>query len=188
MKYTDEINEISVSDVSGLLHSYFIFPSQMGTVIKTGGCQQDLVLAIMSKKKNLCVKYLICCIWQGMLLHSGSMLNKIVACEWWYYWKHELCRNIIFIFLSETYPRAVFGKRADLITVNFSNSSSTASIIQMPRTRILSQNLLSWRGFFYWHKWTLDKAPFWTWKYVFSNNTTIRITLWELKNIGPWLM
>lgn len=83
MKYTNEINEISVSDVSGVLRScYFIFPSQMGTVVKTGGCQQDLVLAIMSKNHHLRVKCLICCTWQGMLLPSGSMLNKIVACEW----------------------------------------------------------------------------------------------------------
>lgn len=36
------------------------------------------------------------------------------------------------IYFSETYPRAVLGKHADLVTRNFSNSSSTDSIIQMP--------------------------------------------------------
>lgn len=188
MKYTNEINEISVSDVSGVLRScYFIFPSQMGTVVKTGGCQQDLVLAIMSKNHHLRVKCLICCTWQGMLLPSGSMLNKIVACEWWYYWKHELCRNIIFIFLSETCPRAVLGKHADLITVNFSNSSSTASIIQMPRTRILGQNLLSWRVFL------IDVNELWT--RFLSEHGSMHLVITqllgshsELKNIGPWLM
>lgn len=127
----------------------------MGTVVKTGGCQKDLVLAITLKKKNLCVEYLFCCIWQGMLLPSGTILNKIGACEWWYYWKHEWCRNIIFMFLSETYPRAVLGKHADLITVNFSNSSSAASIIQMPSIGILGQNLLS---FFF----LIDISELWT--------------------------
>lgn len=34
------------------------------------------------KNKNVRVKYLICCIWQGKLLPSGSILNKIEACEW----------------------------------------------------------------------------------------------------------
>lgn len=43
---------LSVSDI--LLQScYFIFPSQMGAVVKTGVCQKDLVLAITSKK-NAC--------------------------------------------------------------------------------------------------------------------------------------
>lgn len=110
----------SVSDA--VLQSYFVFPSQRETVEKTEECQKDLVMATLLKK-NLHVKYLICFIWQRMLLSLGSILNKTGACEWWYYWKHELWRNEIFIFLSETYPRAVLGKHADLIIMNLSNSS-----------------------------------------------------------------
>lgn len=60
---------------------HFIFPSQMGTALKAGGCQKDLILSITLKKKNLRVKYLIRCTWQGMLPPSGSIFNKIEACE-----------------------------------------------------------------------------------------------------------
>lgn len=58
-----------------MLQSYFVFSSQRETVVKTEGYQKDLVMAIMLKK-NLHVKYLIYFIWLGMLLPSGSRLNK----------------------------------------------------------------------------------------------------------------
>lgn len=57
-----------------MLQSYFVFPSQRGAVVKTEGCQKDLVMALMLKK-NLHVKYPICFIWQGVLLPLGSRLN-----------------------------------------------------------------------------------------------------------------
>lgn len=60
---------------------HFIFTSQMGTALKARGCQKDLLLAVTPKKKNLHVKYLIRCIWQGMLPPSGSIFNKMEACE-----------------------------------------------------------------------------------------------------------
>lgn len=51
------------------------FSLPKGRLVKTEGCQKDLVMAIMLKK-NLHVKYLICFIWQGMLLPLGNKLNK----------------------------------------------------------------------------------------------------------------
>lgn len=49
---------LSVSDI--LLQSCFIFPSQMGAVVKTGVCQTDVVLAITSKKTAFEVADLFC--------------------------------------------------------------------------------------------------------------------------------
>lgn len=78
MKYIHEVNEVSVMSRCSLVISFSLL--RWG-LVKTGGCQKDVVSAITSKN-NLHLKYLICFIWQGMLLPSGSLLNKIGACEW----------------------------------------------------------------------------------------------------------
>lgn len=108
----------SVSDAT--LQSNFIFPSQRETVVKTEGCQKDLVVSIMLKK-NLYVKYLICFNWLEMLLPLGKIKQGLV--------NGDIPENMNYggakylFFLYETYPRTVLCKHADLIIMNLNKSS-----------------------------------------------------------------